>query len=106
MVFNVATSFKDLMGPKDVKYSMMIADTVLVREGGNPDVLTAHSGSKVSSEYEDISYEIDEVPNGTSQAKNGKDALNKNDINAPIISRRNQKKQARRAAKQAMQASY
>ena len=51
MVFNVAVSFRKLVNSKDFKYSMMIANTILIKENEN-EVLTGD----LSCEFDDISY--------------------------------------------------
>ena len=55
MVFNIAVSFKDLTNSKGKLYSLMLADTVLVREKNNLILTKA-----LSSEYDDISYSLED----------------------------------------------
>ncbi len=53
MVFNVTISLSGLKTQKGKSYSIMIADTIIVRPNG-PEVLTG----KIPKKYEEISYAL------------------------------------------------
>ena len=56
MVFNIVVSVSNLKNSKGKTYSIMLADTVLIKQGGH-EVLTA----KIQRKYEDISYALEVI---------------------------------------------
>lgn len=54
MVFNVVVSLQNLKTVQGKNYTILIADTVAVKQTGN-EILTA----KIPKKYEDISYALE-----------------------------------------------
>lgn len=59
MIFNIGASFKNLKNSKNKKYSLMIADTVLIGKDKNENLTKS-----LSSHYSDISYSLEDDESG------------------------------------------